>query len=147
MPRKVETWAEHEAIRKRFGQDVALAAKDLARARERLARITASADCEWEQQKTAIETRVRHYRERLEADNEKIGAARKELLAWLGLEAGSIYDITRRIAELKMECAADPRVRDVEERLNRARRAMQGALAHLPEREAADLASPWGIPA
>lgn len=148
VPRKVALWADHEVVRKRFGKDVAEAARDLSRVRERIATMKQSADDEWARVKAGIEAQAATLKHRYVEEEAQWASARNELLGWLEMQNGSIWAVQRRIAELKTECSADARVQKAEQALERARKAIENALLHLPAPQpVAPAPSAWGEPA
>lgn len=148
QPRKIALWSEHEAVRKRFGKDVEAAVRDLARVRERIATMKQAADDEWARVQKGIENRAEMLKRQYAEDEAKWAAARAELLGWLEIENGSVWAVQRRIGELKAECGADARVQRAEQTLDRARKAVENALLHLPApAPVAPAPSTWGEPA
>lgn len=127
-PRRVELWRESEAIRKRFGKDVAEAARNLTAAHDRLASMKAMAASEWERHEREIKVRADLLKRRFEEEEAVWAAARKELLDWLEMDNGSVWSVQRRIQALKAECSVDGRVRAAEGKLHQARVAVQSAL-------------------
>lgn len=128
-PRKVELWREHEAVRKKFGEAVAKAARDLAAAQDDVQAAAAARKERWER----VEKEVTAHREYLmQQVRREIEPARRELIDWLGLdEDASTLTIRRRIAELKADCSADERVQRVEQALANALRSVRTAAATL----------------
>ncbi|WPZ05648.1 hypothetical protein [Pelagerythrobacter marinus] len=132
QPRRAELWREHEAVRKKFGDAVAKAARDLAAAEDD-ARLAADARRErW----ARIEREAAAHRESLIQQAKQQAAeyetAKRELIEWLGLDDGvSVFAIRRRIAELKADCSADERVQRVEQALANALRSVRAAAATL----------------
>ncbi|GEM_PF-6157162 len=127
-PRRLELWRTHEGLRKKFGEAVEKAARDLTA-------VQAEANDLAEARKAAFR-RVRDeaasYRERLmkeaERDNAEFETIKREVLEWLSIEGkGSIWCVQRRIAELKAECSADARVEKVEAALSSALRSARSA--------------------
>lgn len=132
QPRRVELWREHEAVRRKFGDAVAKAARDLAAAEDDV-RLAADARRErW----ARIEREAAAHRESLIRQAKQQAAeyetAKRELIEWLGLDDGvSVFAIRRRIAELKADCSADERVQRVEQALAVALRSVRSAVATL----------------
>lgn len=135
-PRRVELWKEHEAVRKRFGEAVAIAARDLAAAQELMTRVKEGAA--YERQRIDIE--VQAYRSSLRAQAERESgqwaAMRDELIEWLELPAGAgLHSVRRKLTELRRQCDADARVAAADEKVAQARRSVEHLLYSLPAPE------------
>lgn len=141
-PRSVNTWSEHEGVRKKFGEAVALAARDLLRAENRIAQLNQQAEAE----RARIDQQTDQYRKdmRRQAESELSDwtALRDEIKAALDLEHnGSIWSARQRFQKLMADCDADARVRAMEEKLFSARNAMEATLRQFPERPARGIAA------
>lgn len=121
QPRRWESWHEHAAVRKKFGEAVALAARDIVEAQTQATDFKAQREAAW----ARVDREVAHHRELMIAQAKKDAAeyeaTKRQILEWLGLEtASSVYAVHRRLAELQAECSADARVEKVEAALQRA---------------------------
>lgn len=132
VPRKVETWRMHEGVRARFGEAVALAAKDLAAAQSRLAVMQAQADADWDLKRKEIERQAQLLKNQFAHEEASWAALRNELLDWLEMERGSLFGVQQRINKLRAECNADARVADAEAQIERARKSVEAALSQFP---------------
>ena len=131
-PRKMQLWTEHEAVRKKFGDAVARAARDIVAAQseatsyeEQRKEIWARIDCETAARREALINQAK-------AEAAQYEQAKRDLMEWLGLEtAASVFAIRRRISELQAECNADTRVAKVETALSRALASARLAVSQL----------------
>lgn len=132
QPRKAELWREHEAVRKKFGEAVAHAARDIAGASETAASLKASRAEAFRRLDRDVAQRRELLLEQSRQDAAAFGGIKRELIAWLGLEGEpSAFVVRRRIAELKTECSADARVERVEAALSNALRSARAAMQTL----------------
>lgn len=132
-PRTITAWAVNERVRKKFGEDVALAARDLHAARQRAENMKESADYEWSVARKRIALQEEALRKKMESERPEIESARADLCDELGLgRDASIYAIRRRISELRLECSADERVHRAERSLENVRRNIEALLRALP---------------
>jgi hypothetical protein len=132
QPRHANIWSENKAVRKKFGEAVAVAARDLTRARQMIA--------DEAETRAAMMDRINRdaalYKERMMANAAKevaeYEAAKRELCDWLGIDhKSSSFVVRRKIVELRSSCSADARVQDAEDRLQRARRSLAHAVSEL----------------
>lgn len=126
--RTIATWAEHEGVRRKFGSAVALAARDIAAAESRLASTKLSADYEYDRMRKEVAAQ----REILVAEAKRAASeyegAKRAICSWLGLpEDSSVHAVRRSIDVAKLTCDSDARVRAAEDRLQRARYALESA--------------------
>ncbi|AIT81262.1 MmcB family DNA repair protein [Novosphingobium pentaromativorans] len=127
-PREIKLWVEHEAVRKKFGAAVAKAARDLTAAQTEATNYEAQRRAMWQRIDLEAEARKKSHIELAKREAAEYEIAKRDLLAWLGLEEpASVYGIRRRIAELQAECRADVRVEKVENALTRALHSAQQA--------------------
>lgn len=137
-PRKVALWEENEAIRKKFGQAVALCAKDLTAAEARLADARSQANAEWDRMRTDVENTKARLIAQAKSELETWAALRADVTKWLGLkDDASTWAVEQRIRQLKTSCDADSRVERAEADLSRARHALQSALNSITPKDAA----------
>lgn len=128
QPRSITLWAENAAVRKRFGEAVEKAARDLTVAQNSVANHKDTArylrEQAEQQAKASADFILRQVRE--EAATHE--ATKRELCEWLDIPPEtSAYEVRRRIAAMKASCSADQRVAAVESRLQVARRAIESA--------------------
>jgi len=132
QPRRAELWRESEVVRKRFGQAVATAAQDLARAQEMAASARDAGKYERGRVQTEIATYKAQLRKQAETEAGEWIALRTEILEWLGIEIPTTWAARNKFAELKRACDADARVAAADANVDRARRALEQALRTLP---------------
>lgn len=131
-PRRVELWRDNEAVRKKFGEAVAQAARDLAGVQESVIREKENARERWEQVEKEVRNRAAFLKAQLEKDRPEWEALRTELLDWLEMtDPTSTFAVRRRIVAMRAACDADARVEDAERKLTQARNMIRSALAHL----------------
>lgn len=133
-PRSAAVWRDNEAVRKRYGAAVASAARDLHAVEQRVATLKETADAAWERTQEDIRARAEMLKSQFARDEAEWAAVRNEVFEWLSIENGSVYQVRRKIEELKAACAADSRVADADSKLEQARAAIESALRCLPER-------------
>lgn len=135
IPRRADLWTENEAVRKRFGQAVAIAAKDLARALDMTE--SAKTAAQYERDRIAKETEAYKARLRKEAEDESGEwiALRNEILEWLDCKSPSAWAVRNRLAELKRSCDADPRVERADRDVSQVRRGLEQLLRSLPQEQ------------
>lgn len=128
-PRRAELWRESESVRKKFGQAVAIAAMDLARARSLLAdeqAVQSDMRARVDRDVELYKARVMDQAKREVAEFEQ---AKRDLCDWLGIDHNpAAFTVRQRIAEMKRLCDADQRVERAEAKLEQARRSIQSAL-------------------
>lgn len=130
QPRTVALWAEHEAVRKKFGQAVAAAARDLAAVQNRTAELKGLHSYEYDNMRRKVEAQREEMIQRAKNEAADFEQAKREILTWLGLEGEqhSLFSVRRRIEQLRAECAADARVEAAERKLEQARYSIESAL-------------------
>lgn len=125
-PRRLELWSEHKAVRKKFGEAVALAARDIAAAQETAASARASRDEVWKRLDREVAAKREYLMGQVQKDAAEFEAVKRELIEWLGIEdASSAFGVRRRIAELRAACDADARVARAERALSDALRSLR----------------------
>lgn len=146
-PRRLALYAEHKAVRRKFGEAVALAARDMALAQQRLGAIKAQADAEWEREEKLIRARAEGLKKTLCESTAEFETMRSELAQMLGLPetAQHTWVFQDALRKLRTEFNADARVQANERRLNAARQALENALASFPEPvpEVPAMPAPW----
>lgn len=128
-PRKIETWREHETVRRKFGEAVSRAARDIVAAQTRATDLQrmrsegcARVDKEVAAHKAYLLSQVKQEMATFEA-------AKRDLIQWLGLsDDASSFAVRRKIEEMHRICDADVRVIKAEDRLRHARQALESAL-------------------
>lgn len=134
QPRHINTWTPNKAVLKRFGEDVAIAAKDLANARH----LTESIKSRYDYERKRVDEGIAIYKDQLRKTAEKELTAwteiRDEVCAWLGLRPGTAaWQAEDRLEALRKEVDADERVKSAEAIVQRARATLESALRCLPE--------------
>lgn len=136
-PRRVDLWQENAAIRKKFGQSVAKAARDLASVEMEVLREKEGARIRWEQVEKDIQNRATYLKSQLEKERPEWESLRTELLEWLGMSGQtSTFAVRRRLAILRSDCDADSRVEAAERKLIQARNVLKSALDNITPPEA-----------
>ena len=131
-PRSVGLWKEHNAVRQKFGEAVAKAARDLAGAQTDVASFTEMKRAGYARVDREVAAHREYLMGQVKTDMAAFEQAKADLIEWLELPDNShTHAIRRRIAELKQACAADDRVHTVEAAMERARQAVEGALHYL----------------
>lgn len=130
--REVSLWTEHAGIRKRFGEAVALAARDIAAAQKLGADLKAMEQAGYRRVDKEIADHRKHRMEELAREMAQFETIKAEICEWLELAPDSRpFTIQRRIAALRAACDADARVEAAETKLGRARNSIQHALSSL----------------
>jgi hypothetical protein len=125
QPRRLELWSEHKAVRKKFGEAVALAARDIAAAQETAATAKSTRDEAWKRLDREVAAKREYLISQAQRDAAEFEVVKRELLEWLDIkDVGSAFGVRRHIAKLRSECDADARV-------ERAERALSNALQSL----------------
>lgn len=124
-PRSANQYRHAEEIRRRYGDDVACAIKDLTAARARIAGL----DAHHERQEQYHRDRVEQIRKTALAEVDEINTLRTELAEFLGVDdARSMFSLRRAYAELKASVDADARVQQAEEKVRQAAHSLGYAL-------------------
>ncbi len=146
-PRRVALYAEHKAVRQKFGEAVALAARDMAEAQERLGTIKAQAAAAWKHEEAQIRARAEALKKSLQGDTADLEKMRSELAQILGLPEGTrhTWAFQQALRDLRTNLNADARVQATERRLKATRQALENALAAMPEpvAEVPAMPAPW----
>ena len=138
MPRTIELWSEHEAIRRKFGQAVALAARDLTAAQVQAVDMHRLRAEGWARVDKDVAAHKEYLMSAARQEVAQFEEAKRDLIAWLGLPEGSSgLAIRRAIGALQTACNVDVRVRAADDKLSRARSYLETALNSLPKPEAA----------
>lgn len=141
-PRTINSWAEHDGIRKKYGEAVALAARDLFAAQKRADDLNTLCSGEYSAMRERVKARERMLISQQEAELAKWGGLKRDLLTWLELDdSASARTVNDRIRALREACDADQRVQVAETHVKRAREAMERALSALPVSELISLRS------
>lgn len=128
-PRRVDLWAESKAVRERFGQAVAEAASNLARARAATADHQAMLKAAFDRVEREAADRRTYLMNQAQKEVLEFNAERTALCGLLGIDpTASIYEVRRQIAAMKARCDADARVEAIERQLGSARRSVEAAL-------------------
>lgn len=126
QPRRLELWSEHKAVRKKFGEAVALAARDIAAAQETAAASRASRDEAWKRLEREVATKREYLMGQVQRDAAEFETVKRELLEWLNIQDNaSAFGVRRRVAELRAACDADARVARAERALSDALRSLR----------------------
>jgi hypothetical protein len=130
QPRQLKLWQEADAIRKRFGQAVADAARDLTQAQNRIAELKGTYEYEYGNVRRTVEAHRVAMVQRAKDEAGEFERAKREILSWLGLDGQehSAFSVRRRIERLRADCDADARVKDAERKLDQARYSIESAL-------------------
>lgn len=131
-PRKIELWAEHEGVRKKFGEAVARAARDLTCVQTQIVDLKADRAHGMSRVDREVQAHRNLAMDRARKEAAEFEFTKRELIEWLGIEGdASSFAIRRRIQELKAECNADARVEKVEAALSNALRSARSAMLSL----------------
>lgn len=132
QPRRADFWTECAAVRKKYGDDVAKAARDLGAARQSLADIRSLCEQERERRQKAYDDIIARAR----TDAAEIDRVRTDLAEFLGVPVGSgIFGFRNALERLKLSVDADSRVIEAESKVARARATIEGALQYMPAPE------------
>jgi hypothetical protein len=133
-PRTAKLWEEHAAVRKKFGAAVAKAARDLASAQKDAAERQEHERYLYQQAQQRAEAHGRYLTEQARKNAGEYEQVKAEICEWLGLGLDtSIFNVRRRLTEMRAECNADLRVQAVEAKLAAARRSVEAATHVLAE--------------
>lgn len=133
-PRTAVIWKDNEIVRKKFGDAVARAARDLVG----VERSISSLQADFSRQQEEARRKVAAYKDdamgRAKQAVAEYEVIKREILEWLDLgEDAGLRTVRGRIATLKANCDADSRVRVADQNLGCARSALQNALHALGE--------------
>lgn len=138
QPRRLELWKSQETIRKKFGDTVAEAARDLASVQDRIANAKAHESAEYERIRKEVEARRVYLLDQAKKEMAEFEAAKADLRDWLELAPdASSHAVRRAIQKLKASCDVDQRVATAEVRLAQARRTLRQALDSIEPQTAA----------
>lgn len=131
-PRTAELWRENAAVRKKFGQAVATAARDLCSIQDRIDRIKEAESAEYDRLRKDVEKQRAYLMAQVLEDVAQYEAAKREVCAWLSIdESSTVHAVRRAMSAAREACDADHRVRAAEEKLGRARYAIETAASAL----------------
>jgi hypothetical protein len=130
--RSVDLWKDDERIRKKFGDAVARAARDLASVQAQATRLQAYARDAMQRADKDAQMHRKYVIERAEKEVPLLTELRDQLADWLGIEGTATgFAIQHKIAEMRRTVDTDARVRAAEDRVNRAHSALTNALSFL----------------
>jgi hypothetical protein len=133
QPRRIELWRECEAVRRKFGEAVAKAARDLAAARQDIISEQAVRTERWQRMEREVEVRRKYLMEQAQKEAAAFEVAKRDLVEWLRLDgAPSLFGVQRAIQQLRAACDSEARVLTAEQRVTAARHALEAALRSLP---------------
>lgn len=137
-PRKISLWTEHEAVRKKFGEAVARAARDLTSASRLTEDLQAQRQAGLERVNREVQAHREYQMTLVKREMAEFEETKREIIEWLGMEGdASAHAVRRRIAEIRASCSADERVQRVEQALANALRATRSTLQSLEQAQAA----------
>ncbi len=129
QPRRASFWQEPAAVRKKFGEAVAIAARDIGAAQQSLSDIRTLCDTE----RAARQKKYDEIIAKAHAEAAEIDKVRGDLCELLDVPPTyPMYAIRTALDKLRAEVNADARVQQAEAKLSRARSTLENALHHLP---------------
>lgn len=132
-PRKMVSWELHDGVRKKFGEAVAIAARDISAAQKMAKNLQSQRHEGFARVDREVAVHREYLMANVKSEMAQYEAAKRDLIEWMGLEDGAAsYAIYRAIAALKASCDVDQRVQAAEHRLRTARTAIEGALRQFP---------------
>lgn len=148
QPRRADLWRDNEAVRKKFGDAVARAARDLVGTQQQIASFDALRAEGYARVDREVSSRREYLLEQARKEVAEFEAIKRELIEWLEMDDGaSTCAVRRKIAAVRAECDADARVEQATQHVAQARRALEQALRQMPDAPA-PVAPAWqGIPA
>ncbi len=137
-PRILELWKEHEVVRKKFGEAVAKAARDIAAAQTQATNLNAIRSEGWARVDREVAAHKKYLLSRAKGEMAQFEAAKRDLIEWLGLDdSASALAVNRSINELRTACDVDARVERAERQLDQARRSLSHALDTITPKDVA----------
>lgn len=133
VPRCADKWSVERALRKKYGDEIATAFRDMATAEfyfeeKRKAAAKSSEDLEAEQR-----DRMEHARRRVEQELRDTRAHKIELCQALGLpETASTWEISSAVHELTRRIADGGEVKHLRDHMARVQRELENALKAIP---------------
>jgi hypothetical protein len=139
QPRKVELWRDNENVRKKFGEAVGRAARNIVAAQTEAADLQRVRSEGWARVDKEVAAHKAYLLTQIKQEMAVFEQAKRDLIQWLGLgDDVSSFSVRRRLEELRRDCDADARVIAAEHRLHSAKRSLESALhAIAPRQEAA----------
>lgn len=141
VPRTATAWKEAESVRKKFGEAVDRTARDLLGAQKNVDDLKSTWAYEYERVQKDVAARKEVLLDQARKAVSEYEGAKREVCDWLSIPPdSSVHAVRRALADAKAACNADARVAAAEERLKRARYAVDqaaGLLAPQPEAVAA----------
>ena len=135
-PRRVDLWRGSEIVRKRFGEAVEKAARDMVRFQSQIDDLKDQYDYQAGEMRRRIEVERQLLLKEAEKEIPKLTELRGALCEMLDIDPqSSSYFIRNALSQKMAACNADARVRAAEDRLRNARRAMEYALSQFPQDE------------
>lgn len=137
-PRRIDTWKEHEAVRRKFGAAVEKAARDIVAAQTDAANFEKLRSEGWARVDREVAAHKEYLMAAARSEMAQFEGAKRELIEWLGLsDNASTLAVNRAISKLRADCDADARVEEAERKLSQARYALRSAMDSIAPREAA----------
>lgn len=134
QPRSVSLWEEHAAVRKKFGEAVARAARDLAGAQKDITSFNELRAEGYARVDREVSAHKRYAMEQARKEIAEFEAIKRELIEWLEMDVDATsWAVRRKIAAVRSECEVDTRVEQATQHLCAARRALEQALRQIPE--------------
>ncbi len=128
QPRTLDLWREHEEVRNKFGEAVARAARDIVLAQTEATNLQEQRRAGWERVDREVAAHKTMLLNRAKVEMAQFEGAKRQLIEWLGLpEDCSTRAVQMAINELRVSCDADARVRAADDRVSRARSAVDQA--------------------
>lgn len=141
--RSVEIWRDNEAVRRKFGEAVAIAARDLHAAKESIKNYKAVANNERERVRKDVSEYSARLRKQADEEAAEWTALRREVLGFLGLKDNeSVWRAQQAIQAIKASCDVDARVSAADRRVEAVRSSLEALLRSLPAPP-----PPCGLPA
>ena len=134
QPRRADLWRDNEAVRKKFGDAVARAARDLVGTQQQIASFDALRAEGYARVDREVKAHRDYAMEQARKEIAEFEAVKRELMEWLEMDgAASSWAVRRKIAEVRAECDADARVEKATQQVMQARRAIEQALRQIPD--------------
>jgi hypothetical protein len=135
-PRQVDMWRGSEVVRKRFGEAVEKAARDMVSLQIRIDQLKDHYAYQDAEMRKRVEIERQLLLKEAEKEIPKLTELRDALCAMLEIDPKSgSYLIRNALSQKLADCNADARVRAADERLRNARRSIEYALNQLPKDE------------
>ena len=135
-PRQVDLWRGSETVRKRFGEAVEKAARNMVNFQSQMDGLKDQYDYQVGEMRRRVEIERQLLVKEAEKEIPRLTELRNALCAMLGIDPQSgSYLIRNALSQKMAECDADARVRAAEDKLRRARSSMEYALNQIPKDE------------